>query len=167
MLSLIILSVLIFTAFTVDNAIIPYIQDKIEKRSEVIEIFETFLKLKPDDKFKIGNTEYKVKDVTITKEKHKLLTIYEDNLITLENKGEIIKVLARRHAICTPAYPYICLEFENEKDLIGLYWQGKTYRLNDRRVPVKRKELYEILNSILTQGLNNYNKGEKHEKKNN
>lgn len=56
---------------------------------------------------------------------------------------------------------------KNEKDSIGLYWQGKTYRLNDRRVPVKRKELYEILNSILTKGLNNYNKGEKYEKKNN
>lgn len=167
MLSLIILSVLIFTAFTIDNAIIPYIQDKIEKRSEVIKIFGTFLNLKPDNKFQMGNTEYKVKDVTITKEKHKLLTIYEDNLITLENEDKIIKVLARRHAICTPAYPYICLEFENEKDSIGLYWQGKTYRLNDRRFPVKRKELYEILNSILTKGLNNYNKGEKYEKKNN
>lgn len=161
MLSLIILSVLIFTAFTIDNAIIPYIQDKIEKRSEVIKIFETFLKLKPDDKFKLGNTEYNVKAVEITKEKHKLLTIYEDNLITLENEGEIIKVLAKRHAICTPAYPYICLEFENEKDLIGLYWQGKTYSVNDRRFPVKRKKLYEILNLILDKGLNNYNKGEK------
>lgn len=161
MLSLIILSVLIFTAFTIDKTIIPYIQDKIEKRSEVIKIFETFLKLKPDDKFKLGNTEYNVKAVEITKEKHKLLTIYEDNLITLENEGEIIKVLARRHAICTPAYPYICLEFENEKDLIGLYWQGKTYRINDERVPVKRKKLYEILNLILDKGLNNYNKGEK------
>ena len=161
MLSLIILSVSIFTAFTIDNAIIPYIQNKIEKRSEVIKIFETFLKLKPDDKFKLGNTEYNVKAVEITKEKHKLLTIYEDNLITLENEGEIIKVLARRHAICTPAYPYICLEFENEKDLIGLYWQGKTYRINDERVPVKRKKLYEILNLILDKGLNNYNKGEK------
>lgn len=167
MLSLIILSVLILTAFTIDKAVIPYIQDKIEKRSEVIKIFETFLNLKPDDKFQIGNTEYKVKDVTITKEKHKLLTIYEDNLITLENEGEIIKVLARRHAICTPAYPYICLEFENEKDSIGLYWQGKTYRINDERVPVKRKKLYEILNLILDKGLNNYNEGEKYEKKNN
>lgn len=160
MLSLIILSVLIFTAFTVDNAIIPYIQDKIEKRSEVIKIFETFLKLKPDDKFQMGNIEYKVKDVTITKEKHKLLTLYEDNLITLENKGEIVKVLARKHAICSPAYPYICLEFENEKDLIGLYWQGKTYSVNNRRFPAKRKKLYEILNLILKKGLNNYNKGE-------
>lgn len=169
MLSLIILSFLIITVFIIDGKIIPYIQNKIEKRSEVIKIFENFLKLKPDDKFKLGNTEYKVKAVEITKEKHKLLTIYEDNLITLENEDEIIKVLARRHTICTPAYPYICLEFENEKDLlkIGLYWQGKTYRLNDRRVPVKRKELYEILNLIITKGLNNYHKGEKNEKKNN
>lgn len=160
MLSLIILSVLIFTAFTIDKAVIPYIQDKIEKRSEVIRIFETFLKLKPDDKFKLGNTEYNVKAVEITKEKHKLLTIYEDNLITLENEGEIIKVLARRHAICTPAYPYICLKFKNKKDSIGLYWQGKTYSINNIRVPVKRKKLYEILNSILEEGLNNYQKGE-------
>lgn len=160
MLSLIILSVLILTAFTIDKVVIPYIQDKIEKRSEVIKIFETFLKLKPDDKFKLGNTEYNVKAVEITKEKHKLLTIYEDNLITLENEGEIIKVLARRHAICTPAYPYICLEFENKKDSIGLYWQGKTYSINNIRVPVKRKKLYEILNSILAEGLNNYQKGE-------
>lgn len=162
MLSLIILSFLIITAFIIDGKIIPYIQNKFEKRSEIIKIFENFLKLKPDDKFKLGNTEYKVKAVEITKEKHKLLTIYEDNLITLENEDEIIKVLARRHAICTPAYPYICLEFENEKNLlkIGFYWQGKTYSLNDKRFHVKRKKLYEILNMIMEKGLKNYNEGE-------
>ena len=44
MLSLIILSFLIITVFIIDGKIIPYIQNKIEKRSEVIKIFENFLK---------------------------------------------------------------------------------------------------------------------------
>lgn len=158
MISVGIMIIVIILIQITSSVIIPYIQNTKENKQEVIEIYNSLINLKTGDLYKISDKLYTVKNVSITKEKNKLLTLYTDYKITLEKDNNVISVLVRSHTIVIPPYPYICIEFsqlvQNIPVNINLYWAGKNYMVNNKRTNVeKRITLYNILDSILSDGV--------------
>lgn len=158
MISVGIMIIVIILIQITSSVIIPYIQNTKENKQEVIEIYNSLINLKAGDLYKISDKLYIVKNVSITKEKNKLLTLYTDYKITLEKDNDVISVLVRSHTIVIPPYPYICIEFsqlvQNIPFNINLYWAGKNYMVNNKRTNVeKRITLYNILASILSDGV--------------